>query len=119
MINGWRRDTSAFQDIQRQMGSEESVAADNHRRHGRLKPGVLWCNLGVLQDISASGLRVVCKRPVEGGLRVVLRGPDRVMRLNARVVWCRKLKFRKYEAGIQFDQVPDDVAAYLRSMALG
>ncbi|MCH8342486.1 MAG: PilZ domain-containing protein [Planctomycetes bacterium] len=88
------------------------------RREGRRVPGRLpqesfHCGLGPVLDLSSGGMRVLCKRPYQGELRVHLEGYDVVLSIRTRVAWVQKLGFRRFEIGFAFLDIDEDVAQML------
>ncbi|MCP3903868.1 MAG: PilZ domain-containing protein [Planctomycetes bacterium] len=119
MSRGWVKRTDALMDIARNVRSDESHEhpGSNHRRFGRIRPGGVKCNLGKILDLSASGVRLKCKRPITGDQVVEIRGVDQSIRVLGRVVWGKKVGFRAYEIGLHFLDIPDEAAALIRRIA--
>ena len=85
------------------------------RRDVRLKQQTLHSSLGPVVDLSRSGLRVRSTRRLRGILSVVLfnrNGPH--LTIRARVVWSKRLGFRKHVAGLEFIDPPPNM---LRELA--
>ncbi len=91
------------------------------RRHGRLHTELLTCNLGVVIDLSASGMRVAC----HGRMRVQkdqalamevcsVRGR---LALKTRVIWTRKTGFFRYQVGLEFTEMTPALQVELREIA--
>jgi hypothetical protein len=80
------------------------------RAHGRFLQQSLVCSLGRVLDMSATGMRVLCSQEAEGQVSFTLRSAlGQFVSLRAQVVWCRRLAWRKYEAGLRFlDMSPQD-----------
>ena len=117
MAKAARNDANPLRDIERQMKLEQATqAAINKRRHGRLRPGMMWCNLGKVLDFSASGLRLATKHNLEGEQVVVIKANEQSMLLHGTIVWARKLGFRRYQVGIEFADVSPQDLAKLRNM---
>ena len=76
--------------------------ADCRRSGGRLRQDSVFCNLGEILDISATGLRMQSTRKRRGKVMVHLAGPIEQMVLEAEVIWSRRLGFRRYEVGLRF-----------------
>jgi hypothetical protein len=93
--------------------SESALAptVSERRRHVRIKQRSLHSNFGPVIDLSRSGMRVRSTRRLRGKLDVVLfnrNGPD--LQVQARVVWSRRIGFRKHVAGLEFlDPPPNTV----------
>jgi hypothetical protein len=88
------------------------------RREGRRVPGrlpqeLLMCDLGPVIDLSAGGMRVLSTRPRVGTLDVRLDGAEVSLTLRAKVVWARRLGFRRHEIGLSFLEVDEDTARIL------
>ncbi len=105
-------------EIARKMRAETEPETANNRRHGRIRPDAIWCSLGTILDLSASGLRVMSKKPLGGQGVVTMRDGDVTVSVQARIVWCRRIGFRRHEAGIEFVDIRPEEAARLRSMAV-
>jgi c-di-GMP-binding flagellar brake protein YcgR len=88
------------------------------RMTGRIMGGKLGCNRGSVIDISGGGMRLRSSRRLQGCLDLELWSPRRRVSLRAAVVWCQRIGFRKYEAGLQFVEVSDDVRQELTAIAL-
>ena len=87
------------------------------RRFGRLKGGKLQCNRGQVLDISAGGLRLRSVRRYTSRLTVDLWSAARRVTIPAEVVWTKRLGFRKYEIGLEFRDVTQEMAEHLTSFA--
>jgi PilZ domain len=78
----------------------------NHRRHGRVRVEGVTCDLGVVIDLSASGMRVQRRwRPpaVVGGIEYVrLASEAGNLDLAARVAWSGRTSLFTYESGLYF-----------------
>jgi hypothetical protein len=88
------------------------------RKTGRIKGGKLRCNLGSVIDISAGGMRVRSSRRLQGHVKVELWTHLRRAKVRAEVVWCGRLRFRRYEVGLQFLDMSDEAKQDLTAMAL-
>ena len=88
------------------------------RREGRRIPGrvpqeMLVCDLGPVLDLSPGGMRVLATRRREGQLDLTLCGGDLKLALRAKVVWNRRLGFRRHEVGLTLLDVDETVAELL------
>lgn len=108
----------ANREIDRNMRAETEQAAVNNRRHGRIRPDAIWCSLGVVLDLSASGLRVLSRRALAGVHTVTLRDGNVSVAVRARIVRCRKVGFWKHEVGVEFLAISPEDSARLRAMAV-
>lgn len=87
----------------------------NNRKAGRVRCQYVTCSLGEVRDLSATGLRVLCKRnPGIAAGQVIcfrlstLEGAE--LPIMAHVAWVRKAGWFKRELGMKFL----DVSAELR-----
>lgn len=63
----------------------------------------LQCSLGQVLDISSTGMRVACRRvPKEKWVKFVLNAEVDPLPVHAKVVWAKRLGFRKHEVGLLF-----------------
>lgn len=87
----------------------------NRRTKGRVVSLGLRCPLGVLDDVSSGGLRIITRRHSlthEGHCAIVdLRGDDLHLRIPARVVWSRKHSLLKSMVGMEWITDQADPAA--------
>jgi hypothetical protein len=94
-----------------------SSKTKNNRRHGRLRCRQLPCDLGEVVDMSASGMKMKSSRAPKVGLgdvvSVTLHYPLGDLPIRARVVWMKKLAYRSYEIGLEFEQVTPAIKASL------
>ncbi len=85
-----------------------------HRRHGRLNEPGLSCSAGSVIDLSAGGVRILSKRALKGRLDIFFDtndGPK--LGVKTRIAWCRKVGFRAYLVGLQFEDLPLSAAKRL------
>lgn len=83
-----------------------------NRRAGRLHAVGIWCELGVVIDVSGSGLCVAHRggKPRQGAtVRLTLECPAGVCTVvEGTIVRIRRHGFRKYEIGIAFSDMSND-----------
>lgn len=79
---------------------------DDRRRHGRIRCATLTTRFGIIEDMSASGMRVTCKgwrKPRIGTiLNVDINHPNGTATVECQIVWIKHLGLRKYEAAFKF-----------------
>ncbi len=83
-----------------------AAAGAEVRRTGRLRCNMLECTLGEVIDISAAGMRVRHKGSprfaVGDVIALSLVFASAEVRLETRVVWMRRIGFRRHEIGFEF-----------------
>jgi len=78
---------------------------ENMRRHGRVRCGSVASEIGEIQEISASGLKVRTRlepSPVDSVIDLTLGSTDGAFSIKAKVVWVRPIGVRYYELGLEF-----------------
>ncbi len=92
----------------------ERVATTRQRRHDRRVVMSLDCSHGVVLDVSAGGVRLVSRKPLEGCVDLVLRGGQRPeVRVSANVVWTKRVRFGEHLTGLEFVEAPRGVLRQL------
>ncbi len=92
--------------------------ADNRRAQGRLPQELLRSNLGPVLELSMGGIRVRCTRALKGEVDVELMELEEPVNMRAEVMWTRRDGLRKYEVGLKFLDLPQDVAERLTEISL-
>lgn len=75
------------------------------------------CDLGVVIDLSASGMRVLATRRHRGELAITVQTAHEAVPLLAMVVWSRRVGFRRHMIGMRFMDVEADAVALLSQIA--
>jgi diguanylate cyclase (GGDEF)-like protein len=85
-----------------------------NRRYGRLKGPGLACSAGTVIDLSAGGVRILSNRRLKGRT-VIYFGIRQEQRLGvkSKIVWCRRVGFRTFLVGLQFEDLPLEAAKRL------
>lgn len=98
----------------------KETADINNRRHGRVHVEETKCSLGMIEDISRSGMRIrtkerlrPCIKPI--GLRIETPAGKTV--LPCRVVWAEKAGFRKWLIGIEYADLTKEQQTMLNHLA--
>jgi hypothetical protein len=102
---------------QRLTEPEPAPPVTERRRDVRLKQGSLQSSLGPVIDLSRSGMRVRTTRRLRGIRAVVLfnrNGPH--LNVRARVVWSKRIGFRKHVAGLEFIDPPHNMLRELTKL---
>jgi len=89
----------------RLLGKSADDASDR-RRCGRIRCEQLFTRFGEVLDLSASGMRALCKRwrapRVGAELEIEIRHPQGVARIPSKIMWVRRKGLRTYEVGFEF-----------------
>lgn len=101
---------------------DDAIPHDNRRRFGRINGRGLRTRLGEVADLSAGGMRVVCRaKPpaLDSVLHLELSHPegDAMVPLKARIVWVRKVSLFRYEIGLNFEDVNASTSTGIQAMA--
>lgn len=99
---------------------DDPCRRDNRRRSGRLPLEALRCDLGRIEDISSTGMRVRSwRKPPVPELALVLYGYDATesIRVNCRVMWTKREGMFRYEIGVQFLDLTPELSRRLTLLA--
>ncbi len=91
-----------MQEMAKSSNPRHEVSAE---RRGQIRiPQVeLQCSLGRVLDITSAGMRVMCRRtPKENWIKFDLNTTVDPLPVQAKVVWAKRLGFRKHEVGLHF-----------------
>lgn len=93
----------------------------NRRRFGRINAKGLRTRLGEVADLSAGGMRVLCrtKPPTAGSvLHLELSHVEgATLPIKASIAWVRRISMFRYEAGLNFEDVNASTEAGIQAMA--
>lgn len=78
----------------------------------------VWCNLGIVTDLSNGGMRIICKKVPPSPTKLELHGCDMIISLDAKVAWSTRLGFRKHEVGLELQNVTPKIARQLTTLAM-
>jgi hypothetical protein len=71
------------------------------------------CNLGDIVDLSAAGMRVITRKPLDGDTRVTLLAQRAAVQLSGKIAWSKRMGFRRHMVGVEFVQVDAHAEAML------
>ena len=96
---------------------ESGEGSSIRRRFGRLPLETLESNLGTILDLSAGGMRVMCRRIPKLMTQVQIDGFPMPQPLHAKVTWARRVGLFRHEVGLQFVDVTPQLASVLAKVA--
>lgn len=103
------------------MADEAPIPINEARRTGRVRCRSVRCSIGDVLDLSGTGLRARTrgKPTVREGQRfdLSLHILGRTVTVGARVAWVRKAGWRRYEVGVNFENVGEAAKRSLRDLA--
>jgi hypothetical protein len=90
-----------------------------NRRHGRVRCQDVECNFGPILDLSASGMRVKCRKPPAAGTVVEIRlmSDEYCVQISAIVRWTSRAGLFSHEAGLEFTDIHADARRMLTELA--
>jgi len=94
-------------------GMYNPVDLSERRTPGRVPQESLVCDLGPVLDLSCGGMRILSKRPLTNIVQAKVCSFDFSMVLHARVVWTKRLGFRRHEIGLQFLNIDESASKTL------
>jgi hypothetical protein len=117
MFRGWFERSNTVRLLARYAGGSDA-RDPNYRQDGRLLLGEqVDCSLGRIIDISRGGARVLSKKRVNGVGLIRIKMTGGLLLVQSRVAWCRRLGFRKYEVGLEFQGVTEEISEILAQLA--
>lgn len=94
---------------------------EERRQKGRLKCGLLLCELGQVINMSGSGLRVLSTsnpRLKDGTrLTLTLQAQQEKATVRVEVLWSKHVSAGRYELGAKFVEVSDELASNIARLA--
>jgi hypothetical protein len=87
------------------------------RRYPRATTRSLRGDLGIVLDLSPSGMRVLASQVPDGRLPVTLLAAEGPVSVQAEVAWSRRRGLREWELGLAFVAVGPATAARLDAIA--
>jgi hypothetical protein len=120
MAGHWNEQTDVTRVLERVRSDDKGVSRmrSERRRFGRIRSQVIGCNLGLIQDVSAGGLRIERRRPLSGEHRVEIHTRQSTLTLRARVAWSKSTGWFRRQVGLEFIEITDEQARILREMTL-
>jgi len=88
--------------------------SDDRRSQIRVPQSELHCSLGPVLDITSAGIRVICRRIPKDEVKFDLNTAVDPLPVWAKVVWAKRLGFRKHEVGLHFIQPSPELDNLIR-----
>ena len=104
-------------DPQAGVNSLEEVH-ESHRKHGRLSQETVQSSLGKVVDLSAGGMKVICRKVPKDYFRVDIHGLGPTIRVTGIVRWSERIGLMKHICGVEFVGVDVEQARALTRMAM-
>jgi hypothetical protein len=96
-----------------------SASPDTERRsRGRVRQQGVVCDLGVVLDLSAGGMRVLSTRGHDGQMNIRIWTIKDSVTVRADVVWSKRVGFRRHLVGLKFVAMSESDAAALSTIAI-
>ncbi len=108
MSRSW---SDASRAIQRAI--DRSYTGPERRSAVRVNIRKLKCNLGHVLDLSSGGVRLLSRRKLRGWHVLTLFDRDGDVHIDVEVRWSKRRGLWKHEIGLQFHNVPSDIAVQL------
>lgn len=91
------------------------------RAHERVLPQGMSCQLGMVVDVSAGGMRVRCAEApkFDRGAMVhfAIRGQRQQMALRGQIVWIRRTAWKQFEVGVRWTELSETHCRILLELA--
>jgi hypothetical protein len=94
-----------------------SNSGSERRMRGRLRQQGVMSNLGVVLDLSASGMRVLSTRAESGESNILIWTESDRLALRGAVVWSKRVGFRRHLNGVRFVELDEGKVQALGSIA--
>ncbi len=101
-----------------QAGITEIRTESGRRRRGRVGQEAVICNIGMVSDLSTSGMRVRCRRVPKGEFIAHIVGLGTEVKIKGRVVWVRRYGLFRKECGVQFVDVTPELARQVTALGM-
>ncbi len=88
------------------------------RRAGRLASTGLQCTLGMIQNISASGMVVLCQGAVPSRAAVLIGHGEVHISIHVRRIWIKRIGFRKRLVAYRFIDPPENILGLINGAKL-
>ncbi|MCH7545519.1 MAG: hypothetical protein IID30_03850 [Planctomycetes bacterium] len=100
------------------MKKTERTNLIERRRAGRLADTELQCTLGLIQNISASGMVLLCRDTIPKRASVLIGVGEDHISVFIRRIWIKRLGYKKRLVGYRFIDPPENLLGVLRGAKL-
>lgn len=100
------------------MKKSERTNSIERRRAGRLANTELQCTLGMIQNISAGGMVILCRDAYPSRASVLIGTGEEHICVLIRRIWIKRIGFRKRLVGYRFIDPPENLLGLLRGANL-
>ena len=90
----------------------------DHRACGRLTQEAVVSSLGPVLDLSSTGMKVQSRRVPKGRSRVILQAAGTTMAIVCETRWAKKVGFLKYQVGLEFIEVDEQLRTVINQVAM-
>ena len=99
---------------------EESKHNKSYKRRqtGRLVNTELQCSLGEIQNISASGMEILCRDSAPYSASVLIGFDENHICVSIKRIWIKHLESQKRLIGYQFVDPPENILGLIRGAKL-
>jgi hypothetical protein len=92
---------------------------DNGRRScGRLTQEGVVCDRGPVHDLSATGMRFVCRKLPPAEFETRIQGLGEAVVVKAKSVWEKRIGLFRHEVGVEFFELTPETSATLTRLAM-
>ena len=96
----------------------EDTNSIEQRRAGRLAGTELQCTLGMIQNISANGMVILCQGSAPSRASVFIGYGEDYISVHIRRIWIKRIGFRKRLAAYRFIDPPENILSLISGAKL-
>ena len=96
----------------------ENTNSIEQRRAGRLSGTELQCTLGMIENISANGMVILCLGAVPYRAAVLIGHGEDHIKVHVRRIWIKRIGFRKRLVAYRFIDPPENILGLISGVKL-
>ena len=100
------------------MTQTETTNSIEQRRAGRLACTELQCTLGMVENISANGMVILCLGAVPSCAAVLIGYGEDYISVHIRRIWIKRIGFRKRLVAYRFIDPPENILGLINGAKL-